>query len=696
MAIGQITKLAKIVNELLKLPTVDGGSVIGAVDESYACVADMKARSIKAGRSVRTTAYHNGWAAEIGTPDGGAVYTVVTPSEFNVMMGNSSGPTARGNGGFNGTAYTCHTLANGNIAVPVTEGIVRVTVSGARSTTHTSVSQHEQLLAAHSWAWKIYKGTSAMFNGGKSRGFAQVHYCGKMFYTNQTIYAVYDSDAIGTPDGGAGAQIDTCHGGLIAANDWDGVNNTYLFKMTERTGVDWCNGMSVHHMVFDGALKAKVCVVAERCITSSFYSNQVTRYTEAGVRTLTACYNFNVLGCLIEYMPWPFISSDANPIAGVDFQEVDNLVTSSTIIGNINGIKCPRKTRIIGNHMYGNKYSVYSVSNLIIITGNYVEDPIWLKGGRDCTIDNNFFSESIKGTAFILEYDGLGTGTGTSLIGNTRAQYDHVKTGDITLSGLTGTVTITSTATDFMNFPVSTHVHEGAVIKAGSGVAYIRSVAANRLSCTAVVVKAFDTLSFTNTNWAIEESLYQVFDAPSNIPVGMIVRANRNSRNLTADVSAATTINDGRPENTAYGFYDWTQGNGKGDWWLGTNTNGLGIGVITSGANQGLVSIWAKGTTEWIVFGGATAGQMMRITPTAVEPGVTGTFQLGSSSRMWSIGHMSEVRLGTNIRVLSGAGSPEGVVAAARGSQYNRNDGAAVTTLYVKESGTGNTGWVAK
>jgi hypothetical protein len=43
-----------------------------------------------------------------------------------------------------------------------------------------------------------------------------------------------------------------------------------------------------------------------------------------------------------------------------------------------------------------------------------------------------------------------------------------------------------------------------------------------------------------------------------------------------------------------------------------------------------------------------------------------------------------------------GNGSPESVQVAAVGSEYKRLDGGALTTLYVKESGTGNTGWVAK
>jgi hypothetical protein len=43
-----------------------------------------------------------------------------------------------------------------------------------------------------------------------------------------------------------------------------------------------------------------------------------------------------------------------------------------------------------------------------------------------------------------------------------------------------------------------------------------------------------------------------------------------------------------------------------------------------------------------------------------------------------------------------GAGSPEASVTAPVGSLYMRTDGGANTSHYVKESGSGNTGWVAK
>jgi hypothetical protein len=49
----------------------------------------------------------------------------------------------------------------------------------------------------------------------------------------------------------------------------------------------------------------------------------------------------------------------------------------------------------------------------------------------------------------------------------------------------------------------------------------------------------------------------------------------------------------------------------------------------------------------------------------------------------------------TTPQVSSGTGTPEGAVTAPPGSIFLRTDGAAGTTLYVKETGTGNTGWTA-
>jgi hypothetical protein len=86
----------------------------------------------------------------------------------------------------------------------------------------------------------------------------------------------------------------------------------------------------------------------------------------------------------------------------------------------------------------------------------------------------------------------------------------------------------------------------------------------------------------------------------------------------------------------------------------------------------------------------------------------------GSSSRAWNFegsatmgtdvifawgptnAGLRENRLDGEIKFNIGTGSPEGSLTASVGSLYLRSNGGASTTLYVKESGTGNTGWVAK
>jgi hypothetical protein len=91
------------------------------------------------------------------------------------------------------------------------------------------------------------------------------------------------------------------------------------------------------------------------------------------------------------------------------------------------------------------------------------------------------------------------------------------------------------------------------------------------------------------------------------------------------------------------------------------------------------------------------AGQMTFATSNSVRMTVeiagdvtieTGDLIIGASGK--------GLNFGSNVKWRTGAGSPEGAVTAAVGSLYTRTDGGLLTTLYVKESGAGNTGWVAK
>jgi len=86
-----------------------------------------------------------------------------------------------------------------------------------------------------------------------------------------------------------------------------------------------------------------------------------------------------------------------------------------------------------------------------------------------------------------------------------------------------------------------------------------------------------------------------------------------------------------------------------------------------------------------------------RLYTTTFRPTVDGTLNLGASSYKWKDAYAQNLRPGAGTAIwTSGVGAPENVVAAAVGSLYTRTDGGAGTTLYVKESGAGNTGWVAK
>jgi hypothetical protein len=83
----------------------------------------------------------------------------------------------------------------------------------------------------------------------------------------------------------------------------------------------------------------------------------------------------------------------------------------------------------------------------------------------------------------------------------------------------------------------------------------------------------------------------------------------------------------------------------------------------------------------------------------------TGAYKAGGGLRMASVdANWTNARAEIQVRradafvpgmTLFGTGTPEGAVAAPIGALYTRQDGGTGTTLYVKESGTGNTGWRA-
>ena len=140
--------------------------------------------------------------------------------------------------------------------------------------------------------------------------------------------------------------------------------------------------------------------------------------------------------------------------------------------------------------------------------------------------------------------------------------------------------------------------------------------------------------------------------------------------------------------------------NGTGTATVAINSDGGNVGVGTTTANQKLEVNGAINTTgsagyyqgNWkftdytgstVRLGGINAGQW-----DSVEFWTSG----GLRAQVTSTGRFV---FANGTEIMSGTGSPEGVITAPSGSMFLRTDGAATTTLYIK-TGAGNTGWVAK
>lgn len=106
----------------------------------------------------------------------------------------------------------------------------------------------------------------------------------------------------------------------------------------------------------------------------------------------------------------------------------------------------------------------------------------------------------------------------------------------------------------------------------------------------------------------------------------------------------------------------------------------VGLGYIGSGVINAL--LYLTNTTT------VTVGAKM-------VPDTANVYDLGSSALPFRA-----LYFGTGATagrsLTAGVGSPEGVVTAPIGSLYVNQSGGASTTLYVKTSGSGNTGWTAK
>ena len=126
------------------------------------------------------------------------------------------------------------------------------------------------------------------------------------------------------------------------------------------------------------------------------------------------------------------------------------------------------------------------------------------------------------------------------------------------------------------------------------------------------------------------------------------------------------------------------------------------------GNNAGLVLADEAQVKRWVILkdGSAESGSnvgsdfsIRRFDDAGAALGIA--FSLARSSGIATF--ISDVSVGGNIAmgsggpiIATGSGSPENSISASVGSVYLRTNGGANSSMYVKESGVGNTGWVAK
>lgn len=190
----------------------------------------------------------------------------------------------------------------------------------------------------------------------------------------------------------------------------------------------------------------------------------------------------------------------------------------------------------------------------------------------------------------------------------------------------------------------------------------------------------------------------------------------------TVQISAAMTLVNSLTPSSNNTYDLGSASNGWKTGWFGV----VNTGTVTAGsANLGSIELGGDNTAvvgtrvfdahtsgnphdydSRIEFssGSATVGQGA-VTIRSASLDIGGTMRpitdlgspIGQVARRYSNGYIQSIRPGAGgVIWTSGTGTPEGTVAAPVGSMFTRTDGGANTTLYIKETGTGNTGWVAK
>lgn len=184
-----------------------------------------------------------------------------------------------------------------------------------------------------------------------------------------------------------------------------------------------------------------------------------------------------------------------------------------------------------------------------------------------------------------------------------------------------------------------------------------------------------------------------------------VINGNINNVNVSAQRSTVSTNPDFRLDGCTN--VRFTGGSSIGATWYGVLINtstdvsfngflisgaaGTGIRVLTSDTVR-VQSCRIKGClAAFGDIGGGNTNLLVRSNDFRSNTGVSSLSAATTFGNNLGDGNAS----GTDY-LFRGTGTPEAVVTAPVGSMFLRTDGGVSTTLYVKQTGTGNTGWAAK
>ena len=304
--------------------------------------------------------------------------------------------------------------------------------------------------------------------------------------------------------------------------------------------------------------------------------------------------------------------------------------------------------------IYNNLYGIRNVGTTVSSTP-YAANAVRVYGG---TIRNN--------TGWGILEDGTGSGGGVG------PNYNNVYNGVVL--EFNGVNASTTTGNVFIQYGYSIKLVD-CYLEYGGGIVPTQNVVIGdgTYAPIGVVVRENAFLSSTATT-TVSNVNGQSTSVMGNLETGAVTNfllngsAARGLTQLRNRAAAATNLFAGSDNGADSWIFETTAYTGTQVNGMATTTTGLGINQIR-GLNQDLVIRARSGGTNIVTFDASDGTDRIIISDAGV------------------------VTIGGGVTIQSGSGTPEGAITAVVGSLYMRTNGGAGTSLYVKESGSGNTGW---